>query len=113
MADTGSLHIDITPKIRKVTAHVDLYVDGRVVGSTEVDLTPDMLTRPIAIPDWASGVEVKYEGKGGPGGANGIPGMTGTNLSGYTINVTNERVGDGLINVDSIKAAQAAGKAAR
>lgn len=42
MADqhAGELTLDITPKVVKVTAEVELHVDGRCVGTTTVDLTP-------------------------------------------------------------------------
>ncbi|MCG7607099.1 hypothetical protein [Mycobacterium sp. CnD-18-1] len=70
MADTGSLHIDITPKIRKVTALVDLYVDGRSIGTTEVDVT-HLLT----------GGESAYAQRKAPDERpDGIPGKTGTRV---------------------------------
>lgn len=40
MANTPELTVDITPKVVKVTAFVELYVGGRCVGTTTVDLTP-------------------------------------------------------------------------
>ncbi|WP_066904390.1 hypothetical protein [Mycolicibacterium houstonense] len=40
MAKAGSLHVDITAKVTKVVAHVDLYTGGKKVGTTEVDVTP-------------------------------------------------------------------------
>ena len=40
MPNTSELTLDITPKIVKVTADVELHVDGRCIGTTTVDLTP-------------------------------------------------------------------------
>lgn len=40
MATTPSLTVDLTPKVVKVTAEVELHVDGRCVGTATVDLTP-------------------------------------------------------------------------
>lgn len=37
----GELHVDITTKVRKVVAHVDLYAGGQIVGTTEVNLTSE------------------------------------------------------------------------
>lgn len=34
------IDLAITPKITKVTAEAELYVDGHCVGTTTVDLTP-------------------------------------------------------------------------
>lgn len=36
----GELTVDITAKITKITANVELHADGRCVGTTTVDLTP-------------------------------------------------------------------------
>jgi hypothetical protein len=40
MPDQPSITIDVTAKVKRITADVELYADGAVIGTTTVDLTP-------------------------------------------------------------------------